>query len=660
MQSGPRKRITGAGGRRQRSTSRITQKESFVEPSSGRAAAPVQLEQSGGYRIGLVSVLAAAVGALTGCIAFLLYDFIGLFTNLFYYHTWSFHFQSPLHTRLGLWVILVPVVGGLLIGLMAKYGSEKIRGHGIPEAMEAVLISRSRIEAKVALLKPLSAAIGIGTGGPFGAEGPIIQTGGAFGSLVGQFISMTAIERRVLLACGGGAGLAATFNAPITGVLLGLELLLFEFRTRSFIPLVIASAMAVGVRRILFGHGAMFAIGTVDYNFFPGLPYYVLLGLICGVAAVGFAAVLERLEGFFDGWKKVPSVLHPAVGALGLGIIGFFVPRVLGSGYDTIEAIINNHLAVTVVAIIFICKAAVVLFSLGSGTSGGTLAPMFMISAALGNVFAVVVDKIIPGAHLSPAAFAIAAMGALLGASARATFTFMFCAFETTRDFHALLPVMVVCIVADAVAYKFMPASIMTQKFAKRGIAVPGEYEASALKTTRVAEIMISDVATVLPDAPVGEIAQNMAMNKSGFRAAQGVPIVSKEGKLVGLVTQRDLLRALDKDPSGKQPVFSEITRELVVAYPDELAYDALLRMLRDDVGRLPVVAREDPTRLVGYLGRASFLVAWRRQAEEEFVREEGWLGDWRDSFEGFSKNKRLREAQGEPEALESGEKTEP
>ena len=245
-----------------------------------------------------------------------LYSLIGLFTNLAFYHEWSFHFRSPRNSPLGWWMILIPVVGGVLIGLMAKYGSEKIRGHGIPEAMEAVLTSRSRIEAKVAFLKPLSAAIGIGTGGPFGAEGPIIQTGGAFGSLIGQFISTTAAERKVMLACGGGAGLAATFNAPITGVLLALELLLFEFRTRSFIPVVIACTMAVAVRRLLFGGGPMFEIGTVDYNFLPGLPYYVALGLLCGFAAVAFTRTLEKLEEFFDHLKIVPSFLHPALGAL--------------------------------------------------------------------------------------------------------------------------------------------------------------------------------------------------------------------------------------------------------------------------------------------------------------------------------------------------------
>ncbi|HTW22234.1 MAG TPA: chloride channel protein [Candidatus Baltobacteraceae bacterium] len=591
--------------------------------AGGEASAP-------GYRLAFVCVLAAAIGCITGAIAFALYDLIGLFTNVAYYHTWSFHFRSPHHTPLGAWIILIPVVGGLLIGLMAKYGSEKIRGHGIPEAMEAVLISRSRIEAKVAILKPLSAAIGIGTGGPFGAEGPIIQTGGAFGSLVGQFFSTTAAERKVMLACGGAAGLAATFNAPITGVLLGLELLLFEFRTRSFIPLVIASAMAVGIRRLLFGAGQMFAIGTPDYNFLPNLPYYILLGLLCGLAAVGFSHVLEKLENFFDRLDRVPHVLHPAIGALGLGIVGFFLPRVLGSGYDTIEDILNARLALGLVALILVLKAFVVLLSLGSGTSGGTLAPMFMISAALGSVFAMTVNAVVPGAHLSPAAFAVAAMGALLGAAARATFTFMFCAFETTRDFHALLPVMVVCILADAVAYYMMPASIMTQKFMKRGMAVPGEYETGVLKSVRVGDIMRRDVATIPPEMTVGELAQRIGRQDSGFNMTQGIPIVAPPSKLVGIITQRDLLRSLERDPSGSEPVLNADGRPLIVAYPDELAHDALLRLLQNDVGRLPVVARDDPTKLVGYLNRSSFLGAWKRGMEEESLREHGWFAGWR------------------------------
>src|SRR5271169_2659102 len=239
-----------------------------------------------------MSLLAAAIGVLTAFIAYALYSLIGLFTNLAFYHVWSFHFRSSRHSTLGWWMILVPVIGGVLIGLMAKYGSEKIRGHGIPEAMEAVLTSRSRIEAKVAILKPLSAAIAIGSGGPFGAEGPIIQTGGAFGSLVGQLFSTTATERKVLLACGAGAGMAATFNAPIAGVILAIELLLFEFRSRSFIPLVIATTLATSVHLMLLGRGSMFHMLPADFDIPQALPYYLILGVICGGAAIGFTKLL--------------------------------------------------------------------------------------------------------------------------------------------------------------------------------------------------------------------------------------------------------------------------------------------------------------------------------------------------------------------------------
>src|SRR6202044_1561747 len=228
------------------------------------------------YRLEIVSLLAALIGILAGLVAYALYDLIGLFTNLAYYHEWSFHFRSPEHTQIGPWIIVTPVVGALIIGFMAKYGSEKIKGHGIPEAMEAVLTTRSRIEAKVAILKPLSAAIAIGTGGPFGAEGPIIQTGGAMGSLVGQFLSTTANERKVLLACGAGAGMAATFNAPIAGVILAIELLLFEFCSRSFIPLVIACTLATSIRALLLGQRSMFTMGNVNFDVPRGLPFYLL------------------------------------------------------------------------------------------------------------------------------------------------------------------------------------------------------------------------------------------------------------------------------------------------------------------------------------------------------------------------------------------------
>src|SRR5580700_6588996 len=367
---------------------------------------PLEPQQSAGYRIELVSLFAALIGVLAGFIAYILYDLIGLITNLAYYHEWSFHFRSPENTHLGPWIIVTPVIGGLIVGFMAKYGSEKIKGHGIPEAMEAVLTSRSRIEAKVAILKPLSAAIAIGTGGPFGAEGPIIQTGGAFGSLVGQLISTTAVERKVLLACGAGAGMAATFNTPIAGVILAIELLLFEFRSRSFVPLVIATTLATSVRQFLMGSGAMFHVQAMDFGIPRALPYYLVLGVLCGGAAIVFTKALYFIEDGFD-HLPISELWHPAIGALALGIIGFFVPRVLGVGYDTLGDILNNSLALKLLILVAVCKAVAMLLSLGSGTSGGLLAPMFMYSAAMGGVFAMVVYDIFPSAHLSPGACAL-------------------------------------------------------------------------------------------------------------------------------------------------------------------------------------------------------------------------------------------------------------
>jgi H+/Cl- antiporter ClcA len=580
------------------------------------------------FRIGYISLLASMVGVISGFVAYLLYNLIGFFTNLAFYGVWSFHFRSAAENQLGLWVIIVPVIGGLLIGIMAKYGSQKIRGHGIPEAMEAVLTSKSRIEAKVAILKPISAAIGIGTGGPFGAEGPIIQTGGAFGSLVGQLVSTTASERKVLLACGAGAGLAAMFNAPITGALLAIELLLFEFQARSFIPLMLANALAVAVRLQLFGDETMFQVGTFNYDLYHGIPFYLLLGLICGIAAIGFASALKWLEEFFDHMKKIPAVLHPAIGALGLGVVGYFFPRVFGPGYATIGDVLNVRLALTAVVLLLVFKAAVVLLSLGSGTSGGTLAPMFMMSAAIGSTFAMVVNYLIPSAHLSVGAYAVAAMGALLCACARATFTFMVCAIETTHDFHAVVPVILVCVIADAIAVRYMPYSIMTEKLARMGFGAGQDYEANALKQLSVADVMVRDVVTVRPEASVREVADRFSTGDLKTSRHQALPIVDSDGCLQGLVTQGDLLRALQVNPEGNMSVLDAGARSLVVAHPDERVFDAVSKMLENNIGRLPVVDRTDPQKMVGYINRANVMGSWRGHLHEESVRERGW---WRN-----------------------------
>ena len=596
--------------------------ESLKNPSIDVAFEP-NGEQS--FRLGLISFLAAAIGLLAGVIAYLLYDLIALISNLVFYHRVSLQFAGLRNHVLGPWVIIVPAIGGLIVGLMAKYGSRKIRGHGIPEAMEAVLTNRSRIEPKVAILKPLSAAIAIGTGGPFGAEGPIIQTGGAFGSLVGQIVHTTASERKVLLACGAAAGMAATFSTPIAGVILAIELLLFEFKSRSFIPLVIASTLATSLHLLLMGRGPMFTVGQVDFGIPRALPFYIVLGLICGLAAVGFTRLLYWVEDQFD---KLPieDTWWPAIGGLGLGIIGFFVPRVLGVGYDTISDILAARLTWQILLLIVIFKSLALVVSLGSGTSGGLLAPMFMASAALGGLFAMGVNHVAPEMQLAAGAFALVAMGAVFGAASRATFTFIIFAFEITRDYNAVLPLMLVAVIADGVAIMLQGnKSIMTEKLTRRGLRIHTDFEPDVLHRVAVRETMSRDVPTIPATMTVNELARGIAAHDPELTQHQGLPIVDEHGRLVGLITRGDLLRALEQDSEGKQTVMDAGAQQPVVAYADESLYEAATRMLQRNIGRLPVVERLDPTRVIGYLGRSGILSARLRVLEEEHIREKGW-----------------------------------
>ncbi len=579
------------------------------------------------FRMVLVSFLAGGIGLLAGLIAFALYRLIGLFTNIAFYGRFVADFTSARHNHLGLWVILIPVIGGIIVGFMAKYGSSKIKGHGIPEAMEAVMVSRSRIAPRVAILKPISAAIAIGTGGPFGAEGPIIQTGGAVGSLVGQLFHTTGSERKVLLACGAAAGMSATFNTPIAGVILAIELLLFEFKARSFIPLVVASTLATAVHMQLLGAGPMFAVRSMDFAVPRVLPFYLVLGVICGLAAVAFSKSLYWVEDQFD---KLPvdELWWPAIGALGLGIIGYFVPRVLGVGYDTIGDILNADLGFRLLLVVMVAKAVALVVSLGSGTSGGLLAPMFMSSAALGGVFAMGVDQIAPWARLSPGAFALVAMGAVFGAAARAPFSFIIFAFEITRDYNSVLPLMLVTVIADGIAILLMPrSSIMTEKLERRGLHIHQDYEADVLEQVRVSETMDSAVPFVAGDMPVGELAERIARQEPEVSRHQALVILDQDNKLAGIITRGDVLRALATDPTGVMTVLEAGTREVIVTDPEEVLHLAAAKMLRNNIGRLPVVDRSDPRHVVGYLGRPGIMAARLRRLHDEHVREPGWVG---------------------------------
>ncbi|HEY3645377.1 MAG TPA: chloride channel protein [Gammaproteobacteria bacterium] len=579
-----------------------------------------------GLRLLLMSAFAGLIGVVAGLAAYALYSLIAICSNLVFYHKLSDVLPTITSNPLGLWVIVVPALGGLVVGIMAKYGSSKIRGHGIPEAIEAIIINKSRIAPRVAILKPLSAAVAIGTGGPFGAEGPIIQTGGALGSIFGQFLHMTAAERKVLLGCGAAAGMAATFSTPIAGVIFAIELLLFEFRSRSFIPLVIATTLATTVHVVLIGPGPMFSVGTPHFDIASGVPYYLVLGVICGLMATVVSRSLYWIE---DQFEKLPvdQMWWPAIGALGLGVIGYFVPRVLGVGYGTLSDILTNHLTLGVLLSLLIFKTVALLISLGSGTSGGLLAPMFIGGAALGAVFAIAVNLVIPGAHLDPAAYALTGMAAVFAAASRATFAFIIFAFEITRDYDAVLPLMLVCVIANAIAQLFLKESIMTEKLVRRGLKVHLEYEVDVLHQVQVGEVMDKKPPVLDGAMPLGELTARLARHDRTVARHSAYPLLDPAGELAGIITRGDILRALESDADPATPLLKVGSRNLVVAYPDETLHDAAEKMLRRGIGRLPVVDPQDPQKLLGYLGRTPILEVRQRRMTEESVVETGWLG---------------------------------
>jgi len=376
----------------------------------------------------------------------------------------------------------------------------------------------------------------------------------------------------------------------------------------------------------LLGAGPMFKVASMDFGVPRALPFYLILGVACGLAAVAFSKLLYWTE---DQFEKLPvdELWWPAIGALGLGVIGYFVPRVLGVGYDTIGDILNAGLGWKMLVIVMLAKAVALVISLGSGTSGGLLAPMFMSSAAMGGLFAVAVDGVFPAAHLSPAAFALVAMGAVFGAASRATFSFIIFAFEITRDYNAVLPLMLVSVIADGIAMLLMPrASIMTEKLARRGLYIHQDYEADVLQQMTVAETMDKVAPTIPAEMKVGELSDRITRHDPEISRHQGLLVVDAKGRLVGIITRGDVVRALDKDPRGDATVLEAGTREVIVTFPDEQLAEASAKMLRNNLGRLPVVDRNDPRRIMGYLGRPGIMAAHLRRLEEEHIREPGWI----------------------------------
>lgn len=556
-------------------------------------------------------MVAAVVASFLG-------HFIALITNAAFYGRFSTEWVEASGNHLGVAVIAVPVIGSLLVGLLVRYGSPAIRGHGIPEAMEKVLFEESRIPPSMIILKPLSAAIAIGTGGPFGAEGPIIATGGALGSLLGQVTSVTADERKTLLAAGAAAGMTATFGTPVSAVLLAIELLLFEYRARSLVPVALATVAAASVRLMLHGSAPVFPMTDVVHPEGRAMVFYGFVGLVAGVAAIICTKLVYAVE---DAFERLPFDMAwwPAIGGLFVGVVGYFVPQTLGVGYTNIIDLLNARLELGFIAVLVVAKLASWSVALGSGTSGGTLAPLFTIGSCIGCALGIFATRTMPWLDIDPRIAALVAMAAIFAGASRALLASVIFAFETTRQPLGLLPLLAGCSSAYLVVGLTMKNSIMTEKIARRGLQVPSDYEVDVLTRVTVSAWASREVLTILLDETLGELRARLNLPDAPHH--HGFPVVDAEGELVGVITRSDL-----REGSDTTTVREIVGDTLVVVEADDSLREAADRMLRHGIGRLPVVHGKGSRKLVGILTRSDLLAAHASRLDASHRVDPGYV----------------------------------
>ncbi|MFZ0551964.1 MAG: chloride channel protein, partial [Steroidobacteraceae bacterium] len=551
-------------------------------------------------RLLVLSAMAIATGSFGAGAAWVLLKLIALVTNFAYFHVYSTATSYLSHAKLGPSSVLIPIIGGLIVGLMARYGSQKIRGHGIPEALEAILIGQSRIEPKVAVLKPLSSAIAIGSGGPFGAEGPIIMTGGALGSLFAQFFHLSAAERKTLLVAGAAAGMTAIFGTPVAAVLLAIEVMLFEWKPRSFVPVVVSAIVAMAWRPWLVGAWPLF-----PHTGIPAMPWWGLalcagVGVVAGLQSAITTGGLYWVEELFE---KLPIhwMWWPALAGIVVGVGGLIDPAALGVGYDNIQALISGTVLIHAAIALLVVKAVIWVIALASGTSGGTLAPLLMMGGAVGVL----------EAHVLPfgdAGFwSLLAMAAVLGGTLRCPLTATVFAIELTGDLSVMPAVLVACVASFAVTVLIMRRSILTERLARRGRHLTYEYTVDPFEVMRVSEIMTQPVDT-LPASMSTEDALAFFDTENGIKRHKSYPVVDDAGGVVSMVSRADVLRwSREGWPEGQTLEETPDVGEVFVGYTDELVGHLADRMASADVGRVPIVDRTTG-KLSGLLARRDLL----------------------------------------------------
>jgi len=570
------------------------------------------------WRVLPISGLALVIGVVSAYVAVVLLKLINFFTNVFFFHRLSSLPASPGDAHLGFWVVLVPVVGGLAVGLIARFGSDKIRGHGIPEAIEAILLRGAKVEPRLAVLKPVSTAISIGSGGPFGAEGPIIMTGGAFGSLIAQFFHLTSAERKTLLVAGAAAGMSATFAAPFASIMIAIELLLFEWKPRSFIPVALASITAAAARVHLLGAGPIFLTPPHEVVWAPAILFGCLLaGLLSGCLSALLTQLVYAFEDAFAHLKRIHWMWWPAIGGLAIGMGGLLYPRALGVGYDVIEQLLQGHATVQLILGVLLVKCAIWSVSLGSGTSGGVLAPLLMMGGALGAVDALFLP------HQGPGFWPLISMGAMLAGTMRSPLTGVIFAFELTGDYHSILPLLIACVMAHSFTVLTMARSILTEKISRRGHHLSREYVVDPLEALAVEDVMRTNITAFPAETTVAELESVLARNENS-RGQRVYPVIDANQHLLGVMTRHDLLKIVNElrnGDAGKVRLADMVAKTPAVAFPDEPLRLVVNRMAASGLTRFPVVEQNVP-KLVGLIGLPDLLKARELSVLEEHHRE--------------------------------------
>lgn len=568
-------------------------------------------------RLLILSAIAVCLGAISAVLAMILLRLIELFTNVFFFGRFSFESVTPAESSLGLAIIAIPVIGALIIGLMARFGSERIRGHGIPEAIEAILLGGSKIPPRVAVLKPVSSAISIGSGGPFGAEGPIIMTAGAVGSLIAQFFHLTSAERKTLLVAGAAAGMSATFSAPVAAVALAVELLLFELKPRSLVPVALASVTAAIVRVPLLGEGPLFP--TPLHASHVGIT--VLLACVfAGLSAGALSALLTSAVYFAeDTFARLPVhwMWWPAIGGIVVGIGGFIFPEALGVGYDIIEQLLAGQATSTIIVGVLLVKSTIWTVSLGSGTSGGVLAPLLMMGGALGGLEA----HFLP--DMGPGFWPAIGMAAILGGTMRAPLTGIVFLLELTHDINLMLPLLAATVVAHGFTVLVMRRSILTEKISRRGYHITREYSIDPLEILFVRELMRVELVVLRSSMTLNALFDGMLLRNDRNDLGQALyPVVDEDDKLVGVIARHRLVELQAAVHPSDRTIADICEREFTVAFPGEPLRYIMERMASTGLTRMPVVDPANRNRLVGLITLTDLLRARQRSLDEERVRE--------------------------------------